>query len=397
VATLLDNGANADIGIQALHILFRGLDDYSVDKRGDVGSWVRAAAMSSIENICAHVELPEELWLQVVQRLIQQLCEKIDKVRQVAGVLLEGLVSKRRLPEHLEILRGVFVDNQAAVDAYLNKLEQETGSVQLPDLSDLPAVSSVAAYRRASLWSIPGFVFSLVTPLISCPDLREAILRGIVVSAGGITESTMKSASQSLVTYMLTASPEVVRTLLRIYKEGQDRLLVPFMKTWELLLRECREVALLPGLAADLYQHTKATMSGCKDISRWQSAVCLYSALLDSPDTQRPALTSLVTLLAHGFPKVRSQSAQSLYNFLIALPDHTGFAESQEDLDKAADMLIGSAWAQSLKEVKPLREEVARLLGVTIVQGEKAERKAEAPKQEEKSENYGELVKEMGY
>jgi len=395
VVTLLDAGASPDLGIQAIHLLFRGLEDYSVDKRGDVGSWVRAAAMAAIEGICAHVEVPEEMWLQVVQRLLQQLCEKIDKVRQVAGVLLEGLVSKRTLPERAEVLRAVFVDNQAAVDAYLNKLEQETGSVQLPDLSDLPAVSTVAAYRRASLWSIPGFVFSLVTPLLSCPEFREAILRGIVVSAGGITESTMKSASQSLVMYMRNAAPEVVWCLLRIYKEGQERLLVPFMKTWELLLRECREVALLPGLATELYQHTKTVMTGCKDISRWQSAVALYSALLDSPDTQHTALTSLVTLLAHGFPKVRSQSAQALYNFLIALPNHCGFAQSQEELDRAAEILIESAWAQSLKEVKPLREEVARLLGITIVQAES--RKEEASKQEEKSENYAELVKEMGY
>lgn len=39
----------AYIKVKVVQALFRALDDYAVDNRGDVGSWVREAAMDALE------------------------------------------------------------------------------------------------------------------------------------------------------------------------------------------------------------------------------------------------------------------------------------------------------------------------------------------------------------
>lgn len=76
------------------------MDDYAVDRRGDVGSWVREESMVSltffvknlIDNESQHPEAISLLkadgahfFERFVGALLQQLVEKIDKTREVAG------------------------------------------------------------------------------------------------------------------------------------------------------------------------------------------------------------------------------------------------------------------------------------------------------------------------
>uniref|UniRef100_A0A671T5A9 Tubulin-specific chaperone D n=1 Tax=Sinocyclocheilus anshuiensis TaxID=1608454 RepID=A0A671T5A9_9TELE len=74
------------------------MNDYSTDSRGDVGAWVRAAAMSSLMDVTLLVvaSAPELLSSDLVQRMMcclaQQAAEKIDRYRAHAGTVFLRLL-----------------------------------------------------------------------------------------------------------------------------------------------------------------------------------------------------------------------------------------------------------------------------------------------------------------
>lgn len=74
-----------------------GLDDYTMDERGDVGSWIRIACIKGISSVIEdlfHISkdiprfrsfLPAHRYHHVVGRILRQGVERLDNVRQIAG------------------------------------------------------------------------------------------------------------------------------------------------------------------------------------------------------------------------------------------------------------------------------------------------------------------------
>lgn len=113
------------IRCDVLGTLFKALDDYSVDNRGDVGSWVREAAMNGLER-CAYIlckrdsvnslkanhdehqsAVPEpylvtedpvssmfdaDIATNLVGGLAKQAVEKLDKLREVSCKILQRIL-----------------------------------------------------------------------------------------------------------------------------------------------------------------------------------------------------------------------------------------------------------------------------------------------------------------
>lgn len=92
--------------------LLGALDDYSVDNRGDVGSWVREVAMDGLER-CTYIlckRLPElidsgvvennqlssvfdeNLVTSIVGGICKQAVEKMDKLREAAAKVLQRML-----------------------------------------------------------------------------------------------------------------------------------------------------------------------------------------------------------------------------------------------------------------------------------------------------------------
>ena len=67
-------------------ILTNCLDDYTIDSRGDVGSWIRMAACESLVPVFKHTS-QEEVRL-AIGKLLRLSVEKMDKVRTAAGKTL---------------------------------------------------------------------------------------------------------------------------------------------------------------------------------------------------------------------------------------------------------------------------------------------------------------------
>ena len=68
-----------------------GLKDYTQDKRGDVGAWVREAAMIGLQTLTFKVVekksdlLDGVLVSKIVAGVAQQAVERIDRTRALAG------------------------------------------------------------------------------------------------------------------------------------------------------------------------------------------------------------------------------------------------------------------------------------------------------------------------
>ena len=133
---------------EVMGTLFRALDDYTVDKRGDVGSWVREAAMKGLER-CTYVlcerdssGIPSidssesgptspifdpDLATHLIGNVAKQAVEKIDKIREDASRRLQRLLHSKNpfvpfIPhrEALEHLTPKNVDFQWSVSKQLN-------------------------------------------------------------------------------------------------------------------------------------------------------------------------------------------------------------------------------------------------------------------------------------
>ena len=97
-----------------LQMYFRGLEDYSVDHRGDVGSWIREASMQGLRTmvpIVARLDhhlspsqanqryLSDKDHTQVLAKLLQQSVEKIDRIRGAAATAMVAILYAEVDPE----------------------------------------------------------------------------------------------------------------------------------------------------------------------------------------------------------------------------------------------------------------------------------------------------------
>lgn len=81
-----------------------GFEDYAVDQRGDVGSWVRMATLQAVAAISRAVfarrdnlenfgnYLPPGLWHKAIGDTLKQGVERLDNVRAVAGEQMMTLI-----------------------------------------------------------------------------------------------------------------------------------------------------------------------------------------------------------------------------------------------------------------------------------------------------------------
>ena len=82
------------------------LDDYTVDSRGDVGSWIRMAACESLVPVYKHVTQEVKM---TIGKLLRLSVEKMDRVRLVAGKTLCAIIPQADVEIDLkEFVAGYF-------------------------------------------------------------------------------------------------------------------------------------------------------------------------------------------------------------------------------------------------------------------------------------------------
>uniref|UniRef100_A0A183ESN6 TFCD_C domain-containing protein n=1 Tax=Gongylonema pulchrum TaxID=637853 RepID=A0A183ESN6_9BILA len=147
------------------------LDDYTVDRRGDVGRVLREETMRTLGIVipllrCYYGRNDQRSWLAI---------DKICAALVMKDLLLLGL---KGVPDE-EVLRETYLDNGSSVYWRQSSCFQR-----------------LALLLRSSHYQLPA-------------------LSGFVISAGGITESTMRAASDALLSVIaeVADSPQVALQL----------------------------------------------------------------------------------------------------------------------------------------------------------------------------------------
>uniref|UniRef100_A0A667WI41 Tubulin-specific chaperone D n=1 Tax=Myripristis murdjan TaxID=586833 RepID=A0A667WI41_9TELE len=309
--------------------LLDSMNDYTTDSRGDVGAWVREAAMSSLMDVTLLVvsSAPELLSPDLVKRMMcclaQQAAEKIDRYRAHAGSVLLCL---------LHIIPALL---------FLN-------------------------------WNAPSQAFPYITQLLRLPQYQYHTLLGLTVSVGGITESTVHFSSQSLFGYLKgiqqnsAALGQFGDTLLSILKDNlhNDRVSVPFLKMLDqLLANSCFEIFTTQEnhqFCVDLLALCKEVKKS-KDITKLRSCSAVFCGLMQfQGDVRKKVLSQLMMLLCHSFPVIRKTTAGQMYEMLLTYDD----VIDPEVVDDVMTLLSDTNWESDIATVRTHRNQLCDWLGV---------------------------------
>ncbi|KAJ7541816.1 hypothetical protein O6H91_10G078100 [Diphasiastrum complanatum] len=434
---------------QVMDCFFSALDDYAIDNRGDVGSWVREAAMEGIE-CCAHLlcqcvstskdleqirsetiqvaidakinteiesdmfykhthcdnacVLDERFGIKIIGGLAKQAVEKIDHVRDIAGRTLQRLIHS--LPVDIS-----FIPHRIELERLM------------------PKDTSIH-------WADPGESFPQFVQILQFPEYRPFLVSGIVISIGGLAELLGNAALKSLLNSLKLKSSEVrmddsaveissnwydpyrvgwlgeeLVHLLKVYA-GNDRVIVPAIKDavtqktlHSLLSRgvfsESQESAV--SFELEVIKLLQTEVRGCRDVGKLIAIVNVLSGIASMRKAaSNEALLLLLALLSHRYPKVRKITAEQLYLLLIQRGEEL---MSGGSINTALDLISETCWDGPLEgsaEVKATLTSFAvgqKRMQCSENMGSQAPRqeykKSSAPSDE--NESYASLVDAAGY
>lgn len=182
--------------VKIFNCLLNSLEEYTTDNRGDIGAWVREAAMHVLHYLminCPSERLHPDFVHAILNGLAKQAVEKIDRIRAVAGKLFHSLVYHQPPISHIQRHSEI--------------------------LEIIPSDSSTI------LWLFADHTFPLFCKLLILPEYSEKILIGLIGSIGQLTESLIKYSSSSFLDFLKTHDEEIPRICNLIVKIFEDHLL----------------------------------------------------------------------------------------------------------------------------------------------------------------------------
>ncbi|XP_030195543.1 tubulin-specific chaperone D [Gadus morhua] len=334
---------------QVYRPLLHSMGDYTTDSRGDVGSWVREAAMTSLMEVTLLVvsTAPELLAPDLVERMmcciVQQAAEKIDRYRAHAGMVFLRLLhcSDPAVPHihHREELLSIF--------------PVETGTTLN--------------------WNASSHAFPYITQLLGLEHYRYHTLLGLTVSVGGLTSSTVRFSSQSLFEHLKgiqqdsTALGHFGDALLKVFKDNlrHDRVSIPLLKMLDMILsNNCFEVFATQEdhpFCVDLLALCKEEIKRSMSMQKLPSCIAVFCGLIQFRGPVRKlVLSQLLVLLGHGLFAVRKETAGQMYEMLLTYDD----VVDAEVLDEAMTLLSDTNWENDLATVRTFRNQLSDMLGV---------------------------------
>ncbi|KAG7460255.1 hypothetical protein MATL_G00219380 [Megalops atlanticus] len=325
------------------------MSDYTTDSRGDVGAWVREAAMTSLMEVTLLVVssdpelLSPELCRRMMCCLAQQSAEKIDRYRAHAGAIFLRLLHSRdpavpHIP-HQEELLSIFPAEE--VDT-LN-------------------------------WNAPSQAFPRITQLLRLPQYQYHTLLGLTVSVGGLTESTVRFSAQSLFDYLKSilqdrpALEQFGATLLCIFRDHlrNDRVSIPLLKMVDQMLANgCFDIFTRQDdhpFCVDLLALCKEEIKKSKDIQKLRSSITVFCGLIQfQGEVRKKVLFQLLLLLCHPFPVIRKTTASQVYEMLLTYDD----VIDPSVMDEVMTQLSDTNWEADLSVVRTYRNQLCDWLGV---------------------------------
>ncbi|NWW38176.1 TBCD protein, partial [Panurus biarmicus] len=290
--------------------LLTGVTDYTTDSRGDVGGWVREAAMSSLMEVTLLLVQNEAelinatICKQIMCWLAQQSAEKIDKFRAHAGSVFLTLL-------HFDHPPVPHIPHREELERIFPRWEKETLN-----------------------WNAASEAFPRITQLLGLPAYQYHVLLGLSVSVGGLTETTLRYSAQSLFDYMkkIQSEPGALEgfcgTLLRVFEDNlrNDRVSVPLLTMLDQMLANgCFDMFTEQDnhpFPVKLFTLCKEEIRRSKDIRKLRSSIGVFCGLIQfQGDMREKVFFQLFLLLCHPFPIIRKTTASQLYEMLLTYGD----------------------------------------------------------------------------
>ncbi|ETW81590.1 hypothetical protein HETIRDRAFT_383952 [Heterobasidion irregulare TC 32-1] len=340
--------------------LINGLEDYTTDERGDVGSWVRIACIQGLTSfsltMLSHADhipgfadyFPSDKYQIAVAGILKQGIERLDNVRAQAGV-------------HIVRLLNHPLPSIPGLEAW-----HLPGDVLMRNL--FPNDAEFVGWHDG-LW-----VYPRVIQLLELPVYRHAILSGLLMSIGSRTESTQRPAANSLVGYVRklplavtqsdaydvqTLAADLVAHARRSL--GNNNVVIPVLQTFNLLL----EAETLDVLAESpeglkplrlLFNIVSRGVAKLKSVHRILACMTTVINLMAIPKMYDACVPVLSDFLAHQYPKVRADAAEALYLLLQT-------RDVGKETDEVEEVLLETEWLSSnIQAVKEAAKRVEKML-----------------------------------
>jgi len=327
------------------------MEDYTVDRRGDTGAWVREAAMTGLESLSLALlgtgvkNVKPSIIAQVMPCLAQQATEKIARTRGHAGKVFSSL------------------------------LWATAGSGEgLPGVPRIEEVRDIFPKEEDINWTVEAETFPRFVKLLHLPEYTERIILGLVVSIGGLTERLVKNSSESMFGELSNMNQKQLESfstsLLSVFKKHQkvDRVTVPLFKFLDQLLTSSSLESILDEktnqFSFQLFTLCKAEITKSGDPNKIMSSGDVFCQLLQSGDTNtvKKCLVQLSIFLCHKFPRVRKSTAEKMYEALLTFSENEIVAD--ENMEAVMELLSDTQWDDSVEALRPIRNKICDLAGV---------------------------------
>lgn len=347
--------------------LCKGLDDYSVDTRGDVGSWVRTESIeavmegwrSGVLGFGLHIPNPGgagkeeevvDVMTMLIPRLVRLAVEKLDKLRSRAIFALKLILHDQpKEQEHAFAGLEKCIDFSLPHEIYLDATTQSYFTSLLPILS------------------YPGPKHTLLT---------HALLSGYVLSAGSGTDSLLRDAGGALWNYL--DRPKEVSADVPLLRAADgfllglknDRILGATLETLGAGLESgvlgCMVSRGDWGKGAFMaVQEAVKLGKGKGGVGRVVAAVRVYRGLgiacigesrsMEAHRVGALVRRKLVGMLAHPWPVVRREVAEGLFLCLSLGVEKEEGVEGEKgtmDVKGAVDVLVETDWMGRLEALR---------------------------------------------
>ncbi|KAI0004532.1 TBCD protein [Russula compacta] len=340
--------------IQMYNALISGLEDYTTDERGDVGSWIRIASIQALTSVsvtlltlarsdATYIEyIPPNLYQKAIAGVLKQGFGRLDNVRQQAG---ESILSLLKCP-----LPSVDDSNSW-------KFHEEILFKKL-FLSEVAEDGTVPFHG----WQDSSWIFPKAMRFLEVPEYRPAVLTGLLISIGSKTDSTQRYVRNSLVTYSKNlpvnaddgGSYNLQALVADLVAEAKSNLssntkVLPVLQALNALLEADALERLCDSKdginVQELLSITSRGISRLKSVHRIQECMRTVVNLLALPQVSDSCIPRLVDFLTHQYPTVRAETARNLYLFLQS-------RDIGKDTEEVEEMLLETEWFSSESDVR---------------------------------------------
>ncbi|GMH40040.1 hypothetical protein BSKO_07944 [Bryopsis sp. KO-2023] len=324
-----------------IEVFLDAMEDYCVDNRGDVGSWIRNASMESLRLILAMLSeksskhlVTEDLLVRVVGLILRNCVERISRMRENAA-------------HHLKLL------------------------LEVPDL-DIPLrtelTEMVDGEEQIARFGMEE-VMTIMKQFLASPQYQAHVLEGFVASIGGLQKTLADAAVEALISHVggfcvlndESSAQAFGELVLKVWEKHSrsNRMSTPMLKTVGHILKKSRILDHARGcFAGDVVDMVKREIQGCKDIPRLLAGATVTSILaLENNDFASKAWGVLAVLLGNRFPRVRRGAADILYEELL-------FHMEVEKSVELTEVLLDTAWDGPINQVLVARAALCSIVGI---------------------------------